>query len=170
MSRTLEIIEGLGLFALPIDTDLLLKSIVAAQTKGFITTEFRRLVAEVAFGVTLTRTISRPAGRILKYIGFQNVGIDRHDKAVTITLIIDKNNTVYDSIELPRDISVDSVFFPFIFDEITHIFSNQGVAEVQFVEDAQFMSIDESFYDEVLAPIFRGQYNAISEFARRLVR
>lgn len=166
----LQTIEGLGLFSLPIDQDILLKSIVAAQSRGYITTSFQRIVVSMPLGTTTTQTIEAPTGRIYKIIGLEKVAVDIHDVLLTVTLVIDNNITVYDNIPLTRDISTDSIFFPFVSDKIEHTLENNGSASAQFSEDLQLLSIDKGFFDDVLAPIFQGQFKAIQSFARKVGR
>lgn len=166
----LEALSDFSGFSLPIDQEVLLKAVVAAQNRGFIETTFQRVVVSMPLGTTTTQTIQAPEGRILKIVGLNRVAVDIHDRLLTVTLVIDNNITVYDSIPLTRDIVTDSIFFPFIQDKVEHILVNNGASDAEFTEDLQFITIDKSFFDDVLAPSFQGQFKAIRSFARRVGR
>jgi hypothetical protein len=157
-------------FSLPLDQEQLLRAVIAAQTEGFIETEFQRLVISIPIGGTVTQTIQAPTSRILKYISIDNTMIDIHDRLITVTLTIDQHNTVYNQIPMTRDIEIQALFFPYIQDRIEYTLINNGAAIAEFTEDLQLISIDKAFYDEVLNPIFEGQFRGIREFARRFGR
>ncbi len=164
----LEVLENIGFFNIPIDQKLLYNTVVAAQSRGYLVSDFQRLVIAMPFGATTTQTITVPQGRVYKYIGIDNVMSDIHDALITVTLTIDSTYTVYDSVPLTRDINANSVYFPFIFDTIEHTLVNGGAANAEFTEDVQLLDIDKGFFDEILSPIFEGEYEAVKDFAQRV--
>jgi hypothetical protein len=157
-------------FELPVDEELLMRAVIAAQTEGFIETDFQRLVVSIPVGGTVTQTIQAPSSRVLKYIDIDNTMVDIHDRLLTVTLIIDQHNTVYNQIPMTRDIEIQALFFPFIQDRIEYRLVNNGAAVAEFTEDLQLLSIDKAFFDEVLNPIFQGQLQGIRELAGRFGR
>jgi hypothetical protein len=157
-------------FNLPLDQEQLMRAVIAAQTEGFIETDFQRIVISIPIGSTVTQTIQAPSSRILKYIAIDNTMVDIHDQLINVTLTIDEHNTVYDEIPLTRDLEVEAVFFPFIQDKIEYTLVNNGANAVEFTEDLQLLSIDKAFFDETLNPIFQGQFKAVRDLARRLGR
>lgn len=165
---SLEDIRNLGIFNLPIDEDLLLKAVISAQNRGYIRTNFKRIVVSAPLGTTTTQIITPPEGRVLKYIATDRIYTDIHDKDLKVSLTIDGVHTVYNQVPLTRDISVDSIYFPYVQNEIKHTIINNGAYTAEFTEDAELLSIDKSFFDQVLNPLFTGQFDAIRDFANKV--